>query len=392
MKTIQCTQMIDPSRDALLLACLKARWDPRQLDLARRIANQSDVNWGDFLDQATKHAVAPLIYHTLREDTAILRPPITDTLREAYYASATKNALLHHALEQTISTLHESGIPVILLKGSALAYGAYGNIALRPMGDVDLLVRTDMMPRTQAVLAQRGYLVREPVYPLPRHVTFTRTDGGVPVNVEIHQHIVSSPYYRKSIPEEWLWQEPLELSLGSEVGRMLSPEAAIFHSCLHFLDHTSMEGGLLWLWDIVEIARNLPVHWETVADRSAEFGITLPVRSVLLKCRELLGLVLPDDSLHRILSSQPGFVERQAYQFCLSPSRSSATKTLFDFLTTPGLRLRFRFLSSRVLPSRHHMMARYSIRHPALVPFYYARMVLEAVVAGLKALLLSRRS
>jgi hypothetical protein len=383
--------MIEPSRHALLLACLKARWDPTQLDLARRIASQSDVSWDDFLDQATKHAVAPLIYHTLREDTTILPPRVKDSLREAYYSSATRNVLIHHTLEQTISTLHESGIPVILLKGSALAYGAYGNIALRPMGDIDLLVSMEMMPRTQTVLVRRGYLVREPADPVPRHTTFTWTDRGATVNVEIHQHIISSPYYRRSIPEEWLWHRPVELSIGSVPGLMLSPEAAIFHSCLHFLDHTSMEGGLLWLWDIVEVACNLPVHWETVADRSVDFRVSLPVRSILLKCRELLGLVIPDHSLRTILSFQPGFVERQAYQFCLSPRRSTASKTLFDFLTTPGLRLRFRFLSSRVFPSRDYMVTRYSIRHPVLLPFYYARMVWEAAVGGLQALLLSRK-
>ena len=198
--------MIDPSRDRLLLACLQARRDPAQLDLARRIAGQSHVDWDGFVAQATECAVAPLLYDTLNDDTTILPPHVKEQLREAYYGSAVRNSLIHEVLEQTISTLNESGIPVILLKGSALAYAAYGNIALRPMGDIDLLVRTDMMSRMEELLAQQGYVVQHSAGPLSRHATYTWTGRGTTLQIEAHQHIVSSPYYRKSIPEEWLWQ------------------------------------------------------------------------------------------------------------------------------------------------------------------------------------------
>ena len=79
-------------------------------------------------------------------------------------------------------------------------------------------------------------------------------------------------------------------------------------------------------------------------------------------------------------------MERNAYQFCLSGRRSSASKTLFDFLATRGLRARGHYLRSRLFPSREYMIARYSIREPRLVPLYYPRMILQAALDGFRAL------
>jgi hypothetical protein len=167
----------------------------------------------------------------------------------------------------------------------------------------------------------------------------------------------------------------------------LSPQASIVHCCLHFLDHIGTTGTLLWLCDIVEVARETGLEWDSLGHTVTEFKIALPVRSVLSECQELLGLPIPADPWRQLLSYRPGVVEKEAYQFCLSPRRSSASKTFFDFLTADGLRARTRLLSSRLLPSSDYMIKRYSIRNPWLVPVYYARMILAAALDALRALL-----
>jgi hypothetical protein len=107
---------------------------------------------------------------------------------------------------------------------------------------------------------------------------------------------------------------------------------------------------------------------------------------VLLECQDLLGLPIPPDPWRQLLSYRPGFAENKAYQFCLSPRRSTASKTIFDFLTTDGLRARTRLFSSRLLPPSEYMIKRYSIRNRSLVPLYYPRMILAAALDAFRAL------
>jgi hypothetical protein len=217
-------------------------------------------------------------------------------------------------------------------------------------------------------------------------MTLKHPDSASGTHVEVHRHIVSSPYYRRAIPEEWLWQGSTGLVIDGVPALALSPEASIVHCCLHFLDHTGIRGEFLWLCDITEIARKTSLDWDGLASTLSRYKIVLPVRPVMLTCQEHLGLPIPAHSLQKILALRPGFVEKKAYQFCLSPERSTASKTFFDSLGGRGLPSRVRLLSSRLFPSRGHMIDRYSIRHHWLAPFYYPLMILEATFNGSRAL------
>jgi hypothetical protein len=378
--------MIDPARDKLLLASVKARWDSQALEDARQIVHEDDVDWDGFCAQVGKHSMAPLIYDTLKDDGTILPAWVKEKLRSAYYQSARRNALLYHELTQIVRAFSEAQIPVILLKGAALAIGVYDNIALRPMADIDLLVKTEDMPRAKGLFLQHGYEVRDHAHSYLRHATFTGGSNGWTAHIEVHRHIISSAYYRRSIPEEWLWQDPVELTIGDTLALRLSSEAAILHACLHMLDHIAVDSNLLWLWDIVEISRRDDIDWNTLVDRADQFKTVLPIRSTLQESKELLNLPVPDHVLHRILTFRPGFLEKKAYESCLSPARSSASKTFFDFMAVEGLFTKFRLLLSRLFPSRDYMMARYSIRNPSLVPLYYPYMIAKAVLDSFSAL------
>ena len=378
--------MIERDTDRLLLVCIKARYESEALDEARRIVREGQVNWERFLQQAAKHAVAPLIYDTVRDDSEPLPPWVREKLRRAYYQAAARNTLFYEELAAIVRTFNQANIPIILLKGAALAQGTYRNLALRPMSDLDLLVTSELMLGAEELLTQRGYTVLDGAESYLRHMTFEHPNSNAGTHVEIHSHIVSSPYYRRAIPEEWLWRDPAELLVDGVPALTLSPQASIVHSCLHFLDHIGTRGSLLWLCDIAEVARDIDLDWDSLAHTLGEFEIALPVRSVLLECQELLGLPIPADPWRQLLSYRPGIVENKAYQFCLSPRRSTASKTFFDFLTTDGLRARTRLLSSRLLPSSEYMIKRYSIRNPRLVPLYYPRMILGAALDAFRAL------
>lgn len=379
-------EMIDPARDRLLLACARGRWDPQALEEARQIVHENEVDWHNFSAQASSHSVAPLIYHTLKDDDTILPTWVKEKLRSAYYQSAVHNALICEALGEIVHAFNEARIPLILLKGAALAKEVYGNIALRPMSDMDILLRQQDMRRAEELLVQQGYEVHTQPDSYPRHATFSERKSGWADHIEAHRHIISSIYYRRTIPEEWLWEHAVEVTIGDARALRLSPEAAIIHSCLHMLDHIYTKGTLLWLGDIVEISQRHDIDWATLADTATRFKIALPVRSVLRESKELLNLRIPDHVLQPMLTRPTGFLERKAYQFCLSPGRSTASKTLFDLFAVEGISAKLEFLFSRPFLSREFMMVRYPIRNPRLVPLYYPFMIGRAVLDGFKAL------
>ena len=201
--------MIEWDIDKLLLSCVRARYHDDELEEAGRLVRDGAIDWDQFLRQARLHNIAPLVYDTLRDESTILPPWVSDALRASYYWTARHNALLYEELAALVRAFDEAEIPLILLKGAALAQGTYGNVALRPMGDLDLLVRSDAMAKAEALLSLRGYLVLNGSDSHLRHMTVRHPHSSSGAHVEVHRHVVSSPYYRTAIAEEWLWWDPV---------------------------------------------------------------------------------------------------------------------------------------------------------------------------------------
>lgn len=101
---------------------------------------------------------------------------------------------LLETLSGTIYTLRAAGVEVVALKGAALAFFHYPDPGLRPMGDLDLLLR-DPRDLARATVALTGAGWRA-LFDTPRHRVFAREDEHVsrpatedpdnPIRLEIH--------------------------------------------------------------------------------------------------------------------------------------------------------------------------------------------------------------
>jgi hypothetical protein len=119
---------------------------------------------------------------------------LSDFLFEESLHSEARARRLFETLSGTIRALRAAGVEVVALKGAALAFFHYPDPALRPMGDLDLLLRDprDLARATEA-LAGAGWRA---LFDTPRHRVFAREDERVsrpatedpdnPIRLEIH--------------------------------------------------------------------------------------------------------------------------------------------------------------------------------------------------------------
>lgn len=84
-------------------------------------------------------------------------PALAVRLQGDYYRAAAENELLLSLLTEVLPALTAANIPVVVLKGAALASSVYADPALRPMSDVDLWVRAADMPHAAGVMGQLGF-------------------------------------------------------------------------------------------------------------------------------------------------------------------------------------------------------------------------------------------
>lgn len=111
-------------------------------------------------------------------DARTLPASLSEFLFSEDLLSAARAGRLLETLLGTVYTLRAGGVEVVALKGAALAFFHYPDAALRPMGDLDLLLRDprDLVRATEA-LSGAGWRA---LFDTPRHRVFARENERVP--------------------------------------------------------------------------------------------------------------------------------------------------------------------------------------------------------------------
>ncbi|MGD0101675.1 MAG: nucleotidyltransferase family protein [Acidobacteriota bacterium] len=284
----------------LLLYCLRVVPDEKG---DGRLESLSSSDWNVFIKLSGRHGVAPLLYHRLRTFHSDIPIPanVMARLRHIYLQSAGRGMHLYHKLGKVLGPLRHANIPVIVLKGAHLAQLVYDNIALRPMGDVDVLVHKDDLMRVEAALLGMGYAPAECRRQIAKdicHFVYGLPNGEL--FVEVHWKFLPS-MYRFKIDIDGQWERSRQAIIAGVEVSVLCPEDLLLHLCLHASKHL-FEMGLITLYDILQTIRYhaKEIDWKQVRLRSEQSGGAKCVYLTFRLARELLGASVPDDLMKAI--------------------------------------------------------------------------------------------
>jgi Uncharacterised nucleotidyltransferase len=245
--------MIETSIAEPLLTCLRLDQGAGKLADLRSL---SPSDWDLAVEQARLYHVMPLLFWEIKNQPGLTALPEgkRQELHHSFVTSTSRNLLLFRELADILKALQPAGIPVILLKGLHLAKWVYPEIALRPMGDIDLLLHTDDLARAASILQGLGYrfirafkLERE----VHKHQHIPRLWQPGKAVVELHWHI-ATPGSPLTVDLEGLWRraEPVEVAGASAL--VLSPEDLLLHINYHLMQEEFIR-GLKRLYDIAAL-------------------------------------------------------------------------------------------------------------------------------------------
>jgi len=173
------------------------------------------------VDALVRSGAAALVWQRLRRtdwcDDSVLHP-----LRDAFRTELVRAALNTRHVAKVVGEMRASAIDTILLKGWSVAM-SYADPDLRPLGDIDLLVRQSDGVRAQATAA--AFAAHRPHIDL--HTSL----------LDLTDRTVADLFTRSRV-----------IPLGEVDVRVLCPEDQFRHLCLHFFRHAGSRP--LWLCDI----------------------------------------------------------------------------------------------------------------------------------------------
>ncbi|MFF1787579.1 nucleotidyltransferase family protein [Kitasatospora sp. NPDC058243] len=159
-----CLEDLSPEA-RLLLALARPRLEPAQQQGIFRFltANGQDLDWGLLVDQACRHGVLPLIgrnlltYRLVHSADGRSLAPYRWIYAYAYEGNRRRNHALADEYAKVIRGLNAGGLDYAIRKGPVLTEGVYGDVGLRRMGDLDVLLSRDSLPEFTSVVEGLGY-------------------------------------------------------------------------------------------------------------------------------------------------------------------------------------------------------------------------------------------
>jgi hypothetical protein len=379
---------VNPSDEIrLILLCAGTKINDDKMADSYGLLNRH-FNWEGIRQTSLHHDIAPLLYHGLKKIQKNQPVPhqVMDKLKQAYHANVARNMYLYAELDRILMRFKEEGVSVIILKGAALAQAVYGDIGLRSMGDIDLLVKREDLSAAQELMSDLGYVqstshCAEEWNAKKEHHLPIYSHPDKSVLVEVHWHI--SRHFLDNDIGDW-WARAQVAKIGNCRALIPSPEDMLLHLCLHLFNHGYDQMTLRGYCDISEILRRygMKIDWHQFRERVSKYKVHKPVYTILYfikdlngNYKKLLGWINPYYVDFKLLA----LIEKRLIK--TDSIHSDILAELVQCVTEDSLRRKAMIILSHIFPARHKMSTRYpSLPNSWKIYFYYLIRPFQLVV------------
>ncbi|HEX8995501.1 MAG TPA: sugar transferase [Ktedonobacterales bacterium] len=309
--------------DRLLALCARRRLGGADREALLEIGASLDASaWREVGARARVNGLEGLLLeHAIAVGLLDQMPAdLVSALLGTYRAAWIGNRRLRGVLARILAAFAARGVEAIAVKGVALALRYYGEPALRPAGDIDLLVRREDIGACAAALESLGCHPRigmgnpREFYPL-----FFRTlvfQYSADVTIELHWELTNLPLYLPRLrASQELWDRAEHIEIAGQAARYLAPADELRYLALHAIVQHGDVQRAIWLVDIAELARNLPPtwDWDAFVAETGSLGLASPVLAALLAARQYGSLPVPQQALEALSRATTSRDEQRAW-------------------------------------------------------------------------------
>ncbi len=264
---------MNPETKLIKAVCRSIVYNNSYKEIKSLIENNA-IHWKLLRDLLAYHEVSPFFYRALKDYEKKLPPEISRYLDSSYYYAISDNMDKSSEYQALYSAFEGNGIEMLPIKGIALLDDIYSGLFIRPMIDIDILVKKDDITRASEIFHCVGYRkelggLKESYWLESQcHLAFFK-DRSL---VEMHWGLDFERHGRQILPEIWRKARDVETDRGAI--RLLSPEDTFFSLALH----KRRFGKILSIKNVLDAGLLLNKYkdgfdWSYVLKKATEYGL-----------------------------------------------------------------------------------------------------------------------
>jgi Uncharacterised nucleotidyltransferase len=293
------------------------------------------LDWTRVVEIGRSNRMLPLLDRMLSAMDRVGSLPFDarETLRAGVAAQRELASLMGEALQHYLRLAAGRGLDTVVLKGLSLSLNVYGDPALRPGGDVDLLVRRDQVAQSLAILDEMGLgrwwpNLLDDAYYDRHHLHQQRCTQDLKIWFEPHWAL-DHPYTLLTVDYEAMMDRTTPGTLLGQPVRDLEPSDLLLSVAVHLVKHAVYLPSILdrpdlariiladgMLVNYVDAAEVIKVNaaamdWTRTIALARQSGTSEILGSVLRVCSDLLDAPVPPSVLLDTHVTGPGGLTRR---------------------------------------------------------------------------------
>jgi hypothetical protein len=311
---------------------------------------------------AEAEGVSGLLYRRLKRCPPGSVPiPILRRLHNKTLEIATASKELQGLAQSISKRFHQEGVDTMALQGLSLL-NLYPDPGLRPLGDMDILVKPSDRNRIPLLLAELGFGVPDPEYP---NIFYNNRHW-----LDIHSHAlnldrVNTRRYLFPSDLTLLWESATLQAENSSHLLIADPRDNVVLLSAHALKHAYSR--LIWLVDLHESILKLVASdkngWDAMVSRAQRWHQEKSVLYGLIMLQGTFGFnspkwVLKTLGIHRLTAAEKYLLRLKRKGFT-----SSLWCPLMNLFSIKGIGNRLKFGWENLFP-RQDVMAQIFVNHP----------------------------
>jgi hypothetical protein len=284
------------------------------LSIAKSLIYRESINRYEFVpsdwfrvkEYLIYHELGPIAYCLFEQQSNALSAEIFELLKNCYEFCLRRNQCLWQEFINLHNCFEQEGVLVVPIKGIALLKDVYDSF-LRPMADIDLLVKEEDYRRAEEIMQNQGYKKilygrREGYWRNKQcHIAFKKED----ILCDLHWQL---DFKQRQSQLPLLFRRLRRISLDNVALTWLSPEDTFFSLVLH----QRRFGKMLCLKSVLDIALLLKKYcldfdWDYVLTETGRGRMCSSVYFCLAQIQLLLGFSLPKEIKRFFKSNLPGY-------------------------------------------------------------------------------------
>ncbi len=351
-------------------------------------------DWDYVSKTARLHRLGPMLHDRLGNE--VYGDVIPQKVKVQFKMSQRKNAMrnlkIYRELLTVTKILEAENIPSIALKGAYLARFSYPNSGLRPMRDLDLLLKPEQVVEAFKLLKKHGYEPKSGGLPEAylaqgKHLSPLISPEGV--CIELHHRLVAlnDKFDYLTSFDGGIWERSVVKMLGGIHVNFLCHEDMLLHLCIHAtLDH-QLDLGPLALVDVALLIEAKQIDWQDFVKIVISGNWQRYTLPLLYLAKKHLGANVPEEVLEAFGCKQCKLLWLDGAEYLLFADLENLhllRSHLNQVLDTGGRGREFVFLSGIVFASRSVIAQHFPVEADSpIVLIYYPLYWLRLLIIGL---------